>query len=422
VNQPHLLKILLAASESSDLVNEQDNLGRTPLMYACAYNQLESVIILFQKGANWHITDESGYHFIHHAIRNKHPELIAEIIDYVQIHGTLSERQWIIRKYLWTVLEHRRSCLDIRTHLELGTKLVWAFEDELYSPLHLATLHLHLDLLLQYKCPGINSKNSLGHTPLMNAYAYDSYHTCQMMLQSGAVLNESDKTGMTALGWGLRNMLSQPGPHESRNTVAEAATIISICAYLLNAGEDQLNVDYCQCPCSERGCSAVQFLLETVESKFKREHNIRMIPWMVEWILLVRQIKADDALQLLKSFYRLVRFDELGLVHTCCRVTANKQEYNPGRFWDSKGIMNLSNSIEFSTEDHVQIICEQAELIEKLENDCTSFCKGANETSYGEVYAFVTLLARRAVFVEEGQCLALDEREWRGCHFMREVS
>lgn len=74
--------LMFEISKNKNLINSQDNAGRTPLNYACLYNRTANALLLLSSEADPNIADHDGLTPLHRAAFNGLDTLIADLVSH----------------------------------------------------------------------------------------------------------------------------------------------------------------------------------------------------------------------------------------------------------------------------------------------------------------------------------------------------
>jgi hypothetical protein len=228
----------------------------------------------------------------------------------------------------------------------------WKFHTEKSNTLlHCISTLRDFDLLVTNGFKSFNHANSSGTHPLMKLVEWNDSQLLRKCIESGSHVNHQDHLGRTSL-------------HVSAEEIWESFLSINYnnwdsrfqmfeCAEeLLCHGSDPFLGDKCCCACSTLGCTPINVLL-------KEHRKLWETPYLclprcqyflcLEWFDLIRKIKGVEcAKRCLLDMIRVIRFEELGLTHTCCR----KVDSEPKGLW-----MSLDD------EEVDEILDEEKELI-----------------------------------------------------------
>jgi ankyrin repeat protein len=270
LRNPEIIKCFID-NGLSDLIDTVDHKGGTPLMYAAAYNQIESASLLIKSGADPYVSNESrGLTFLGYAMYRKNYTFVQRVIDFYRNAGDEETAQSLTDQCLWAYMI--RSDLRWGDHDgELLRTLPQAKADlgkvseKGNCLLHFATHKVKSTILLTETGYPINQQNFRGYTPLMVLSRFGGASLIQLALSKGAHLQAVDNRGMTALHhlidgitWGGWNKYDC---NDSRDRIdAIAVSLIS--------GADALHGDSCRCACSGSGCTPTGRLLRCCRAYF----------------------------------------------------------------------------------------------------------------------------------------------------------
>jgi ankyrin repeat protein len=365
--RPHHLKLLLDGSLE---INQQDWAGRTPLMYAAAAGITEVAISLVKAGADLWVEDNlyGSHDFIHYAVRSTHWDLAIEVLDFVRQSPTFSSDE--LRSLLNTAIilwagerserrksEHFDSLLTWGADPDIKFTFGWEWHyEESNTLLHSISTLRDFDSLVTAGFKSFNHENSTGAHPLMKLVQSNDPQLVQKCIDSGSFVHHQDHFGHTALHVCAEALRDSFLSHVTERwdlsfKIFESAEV------LLRHGSDPFLGDRCRCACSTMGCTPTHILLKEYRKFWTTGyHNLPRSQYYMslEWLDLIRKVNGlASAKQCVLDMLRQVRFEELGLTHTCCRKASSE--------W--KGLWtNLD-------EDEVdEIMDEEKEIAEDLES------------------------------------------------------
>lgn len=153
--------------------------GMTPLMFAARDGDVLRTAKLLGNGEDPSLVDKRGFDALMYAVRDGN-EAIAKLL-----------------------LDSRRVNIGIRTKYGLTHTLYAAING------HTSCIHALLNTLTdEQKRALVNVPDDSGFTPLMGAAQNGHVETVELLLDSGAIIEQKDRHGMTALFWAVTaNML-----------------------------------------------------------------------------------------------------------------------------------------------------------------------------------------------------------------------
>ncbi|RMY61156.1 hypothetical protein D0865_01152 [Hortaea werneckii] len=206
VSSPGRLRKLLEAGADPDCV---DRAGLTPLMYAAAYGEHQSVLHLVEFQATWGLQERLyGRNFLDYAIRRRHMKVIESLIDWLGEagdHGTASEvLDHCIAYCIVQCNDHYDTTIPHRL-FELG-----ADADTIVNRrtlMHLATTSKMSQLIMKKNFTLFHSRDDSGKTALMQVANLVDANTLTTVAsqEQAADFNAQDARGKTALHYLLRS-------------------------------------------------------------------------------------------------------------------------------------------------------------------------------------------------------------------------
>ncbi len=251
VQNPKMLQYLVEKG-STDSINARDRNGTTPFMYAAAYNQRESAMLLLNAGVDVNIFDKlNGLNFLGYAMVRGNFELLREFVDHYRRLRDAESVQHILDFCLWNymVSNHcRMQDMDgagLRYFLEAGGDLRTTSERG-NTLLHLACHSYEAEVILDHTGYPVNQQNHRGYTPLMVLARLGNPALIRRIVSEGALVNIVDSEKMSALHHLIRNV--QPHALDfdyTRNRInyMNSITVLLVC------GSDVLQGDTCLCAC-----------------------------------------------------------------------------------------------------------------------------------------------------------------------------
>ena len=190
-------------------INDQDEkLGRTPLMYACMRGHISTALTLLRLGADINLRDKKGNTALIMAIWHGHPQLVDQLLK--QKIDPLPDLNMISEEY------HQRNALmlaalkgydSVVTQIVLMPGVSLNNKDGLgNTALALAATNDHLAIvttLLEHV--GINVPNAIGSTPLIIAAEGGKHEMVEQMLKKDADHEVQNHDGYNALSKAILN-------------------------------------------------------------------------------------------------------------------------------------------------------------------------------------------------------------------------
>ena len=404
VTQPKLLRWMLRHVMDSG-IDIKDNTGSTPLIYAAAYQQMESVEALLGRGANPWIRDRfSRMDFWQYAYEvSENGDFLLrslELFGRIKPHGLQEAVAWCLLKIIVTQVKRndvlsRLFLLSVPSFLssvdEFGNSLLHFCGNEQYA----------LTLLHGEVCPW-DVQNRHGYTPLMVLGRKFYVSAIAALHQKGVRSDLVDEWGMNALHHfvdeGLRS-----DPWEW----------LPAFAALIRTGVDTSSGDNCRCPCSVNGCSPIRGLFWLDNGlAFDRERDLRMVPGLIEIGIILKYARTQCEFErAVTDLHRFLRFQELDMTHTCFKhsphdhavfmrpsIRGRVKFFNPCEPHLPQQRFPPQDRHERPDEvDKDQVAFEQEGFTQRLQEDCDQFAKdmcGDAETLW------TSLIARHTVMLE----------------------
>jgi len=169
------------------IVNVRGN-SNTPLHLAARNGRTALVELLLNKGADINANDNQGYTPLGRAMEGKHSKVIALLRE----HGAKeSLHDVVIAGDIDAVKRFLSEGCDVNSRDSLGL-----------TPLHLAAMHGHTDImeLLIAKGADLEARDQhWGNTPLLHATPYGRTEAVRLLLEKGANIEARDGHGLTPL-------------------------------------------------------------------------------------------------------------------------------------------------------------------------------------------------------------------------------
>ncbi|KAK1701949.1 hypothetical protein BDP67DRAFT_453807 [Colletotrichum lupini] len=362
VSDPQRLKALI---DSGHDVNMTDIHGITPLMYAAAVNQDESVTLLIEAGACINAGDKKyGRTFLHYAAVRGHWKLILRFL--VRLEGFADN--WIVEGWaesavlLYHVEYPNLGNLEMR-EVFLGQLLMkcrtanLTFDDVTSGIKDNCLLHYNtgitdFEALMEQGYRLFNHMNSKGQTPLMVAAELGEPDLVRKLVEVGADVNLKDLHHRTALHFALGRM------EKSRGYGFWIA--METLRILLAGGANVFTIDGCRCPCSSFGRLSVVDLLNSSRHWWQGIWEKPPIAAMELLCLTVEYRGAQEGKDLLLSFIRWEKHEELGMSHLCFQRHSADGLY---------GFVASSRPLCLQAEEVDDILDEESEFLAILETE-----------------------------------------------------
>lgn len=416
VLHPEILGHMLKKCSGLDL-DVKDNGGTTPLMYAAAYNIAKSLVVLLEAGADPFAFDRlNKFNAWTYSLIYGNIESLSQMLITFRLITTEDVYQAAVAYCLFTRVHlHAARWNDLDGSI-LRHLLAYGFGKEIFTSFGNTLLHLATNddapILMEHEGFPINKKNRRGITPLMTFVRYQDPVIIQTLLKQGTPVNERDLVGRTALH---HLCVSTPSHGHYRMKSSLMIKNLEIAGILLCSSAQTLPGDRCVCPCSSSGCTPLRKLLTSPSGSKYQALNLATIPWLLEWYLLIFHSDRELLSRHNSELYRLQRFDELGMTHTCCAFRGSGKRYHS--FFTVRTPLEderASYHDEYCDSEPAEDIVEKAEirnaenqLEAQLGRECDTF-ESLHESSRD--IAWVKTLARRAVMMEEALAGTQPER------------
>jgi ankyrin repeat protein len=366
VSRPQHLEALLKSGAD---VDARDKYGITPLMYASAIGNTQVAIRLLESGADPYPTALRYRNFLHIAMSRGHWVIFKDILSHVRHFPETSK--YAPRDLLalgMTVLADddgnnwKRNSPFFQTLLEWGANPnITCYDRRGISRGTL--LHQISDLamvksIISHGFTQFNYPDSAGsHALLWSSFQPDP-DFMELLLEGGSLVNHKNDKGHTTLHMIAQQLKgsvkdSCPPSGGGDDIVYHSRTrLIDCIRLLLDRKADPCLEDKCQCACSRFGCTPSNLILkEHIMSSGSRKDI-----WAMEFLSLVKETTSvETAKQCLLDMLRLVKFEELELIHTC--------------HLESYFFHSLKDDNVVDDEDVEEILDEGKEVIETLEHE-----------------------------------------------------
>jgi len=362
---------LLALVKAGHNLGATDIYGLTPLHYAVFTNQEESLMTLLEACADSGLVSdlESQCNLITYAACWGRWNIIfrflcwSEVVFKKEISESLAKHAISL---LFKDYDHRIGS-DVPSHQFLAKcgSVDFTIDAKNNSLLHYARSVEDVEALLEHGFTLINHVNSEGWHALMSvAINWCQPYVIQKLLDAGSEINLKDNFNHTTLYYVLRNL---PYFDLDSNTPTPPATTETLRILLANDA-DILCGDSCRCACSPNGCfPSTPLICSVPESWMKKKVTLSI--WSLEWLRLVSGHRGtSDARNVLLSFIRKAKFDELNMTHVCC---------NRLRF-------GYPSNNSMPDPDIDEILDEESEFIEILENEMALISSKVYATLLGD--------------------------------------
>ena len=237
-------------------INEQDCYGYTPLIYAAINGDVKTCELLIENGADIGITSDIGKNALDYAIESQHAEIVeflkskgaitneemGEVSKAIKLgnvqevknfiikygkslfnsfkipHFTISNSDLVSRSedlspLQWCVQELRgdkaKAVEMTKVLIAAGADVAICTEKKKRNLLHLACKYHEnnlelVDFLIKTKKIDINEQDCYGYTPLIYAAINGDVKTCKLLLNKGAKIDATSKSGKNALDYAIK--------------------------------------------------------------------------------------------------------------------------------------------------------------------------------------------------------------------------
>lgn len=331
VLRPDVLSMLLQTYSTFDVadIDENDLYGNSPLAYAAAYGQIDSVIILLKSGAD--PLRDGHLEFLRRALFWGHWDVATEAFAFFranarfsyailqrELHHLMAVKASNTLRIPWWQVYAGRSSEFLRKMINLGVDKHMLFEHG-NTLLHLIRDSMEMDCLFNAGFQQIDHCNNEGETALLTFIPHRSY-LARHILMRGCNANHRNRRGETALSKAYAEQWFYWIPCSTRgnNVIWDASLLekisndLAAIANLLHHGADTSISDDCRCPCAPHGCPPLRRLLRP------RGQSIGYI-WMMECLLMLIDIQGRTiAQQALFEIERVREFEKADMTHVCC--------------------------------------------------------------------------------------------------------
>ncbi|KAL9086271.1 MAG: hypothetical protein Q9165_007186 [Trypethelium subeluteriae] len=378
IRQPKLLRKLIPRYEHTDV---SDRWGITPLIYAFAYRQTDSVLLLLEAGSApkrlfdaqsfkfiWGLTPEgTERHLFTLALQHWKKSLDADSFQNF-VDDLMSE-------YAWYCIGHRIYASGLLQELlKFGANPNKVITRGRYPEITLLDIVSNNSEAKALSEAGfshdINHADLNGQTILMKAVRSRNAALVEEHLKKGALLAQQDKQGWSVLHHAAQELQEIIWDPSVANTYGETrltqcSEMINMIKILLRWGADPNARDHCLCACSDSGCSPTTILLRG----YFRAPWIWTCwagGWWLEWLnLLSGSAPEPYGEHIMLDGIRMKRFNDHDLTHVCCRSA---------RY----AVPNIES------DDIPEILDEESEIIRDLEDDMMQFLSSQQGTELEE--------------------------------------
>jgi len=357
-----ILEILV--NKFASHIDNTDNWGFTPLMYAVAMGYRESASFLIRHGANlsvrvrlpglsdpgqecdfigcasiwgradivWDLLQDA----IHagHDVAQQFWRGLAETLDRILYSIDQNDKIWV--KRFWDFLSSSGP-RDVNFTFGDGKTLA-----------HLLQLAETVEPLIQKGFSALNQRDGSGEHCLFNAVRY--HHILATLLTNGAEPSIANRKGETAYHRLFSLKLFKRLVPQSRQAAALIPHVIFRSLRLLLqhdvvGGTRPIPSDNCVCPCTENGHLPLDHLNPRFQDTFVSPETNPL--WALEAISVFEDHgRVEWARRSIISFIRRSEFSKLGMKHTDCCCLEKFPSTEEERFWDTSSIIRREQLIE----------------------------------------------------------------------------
>lgn len=322
VNSPKRLEKLLKLGMSPKVI---DLGGTTPLMYAAAYGQLDSILALLGYDSCMYAYDTlNGRCFIDYVLVHRHLNLITELVQWLREQAASELALALVGRCIrvtfaqcsmWSNSDTLdclfRLCGD--SDIALGSK----------TSMHLARDIEDVRVVLRNNFTAVDVVDEKGETALMRVSRFLDTRLLYRMLNIEATANLSiDRQDFS--GWSVlmhvTKCMDGRNSHLPEETVQlRRASAVGCLNMLLLRGANPTLTDSCNCRCSPDGCSGLSIALHrAVESVGAYDSATSISRTPLDVAIALQACNDDRSLWTTDTVKIFVDFLETGELHTCC--------------------------------------------------------------------------------------------------------
>jgi hypothetical protein len=335
---PSRLERLLQSGMDPDT---EDGKKTTPIMYAAAYGQLDSVILLMQYVSRLDFQDDLNNRFFEgYAICYGHIHLVEGLVRWLRNEGYAEDALCIIDRCI------HYHAVNASATMNMGVPILEALLELDADPditsgakntlMHLIDRAKYGKVLIKHGFTAAAVQNKDGETALMHVVSFlDPALTKSLLslqLSAGVSIDLRDVSHWTALLHLVKHMRYRfSGSWDTIEVRFQRKTDATRCLnLLLRQGAEVLLTDTCKCPCSPGGCSAMSIALHhalevTRPTSFREVLDV--LPIDLAIAILTR---GDEKLRTLAdTVATFSSFIESGEKHSCCALSSVRPWYWP---------------------------------------------------------------------------------------------
>jgi hypothetical protein len=310
-----------------------DRGGTTPMMYAAAYGQLDSVLVLIQHGARPDLRDDLNNRiFVDYAICFRRVDLLKGLVTWLRDQGQAADALRIIDRSIHYHLINSSATMDMAVPI-LETLLALGGDPDVLYDTTVTAMHLvkRADLgksLLKRDFTAAGVQDEAGQTALMHTVRFLDPGLTRTLLDlqsaAGTSIDQRDQTHWSLMHHLFLHMRCKfSGPWDSLQIRFRLKTHAIRCMNLvLRRGAEALLTDACGCPCSPSGCSPMSIALHQA-LEVTRPMSFRDVLSTLPVDLAIGVLALGDAhlRTLADTVATFSAFVESGGRHSCCALT-----------------------------------------------------------------------------------------------------
>jgi ankyrin repeat protein len=297
----------------------------TPLMYAAAHGQLDSVLVLLGYDSCMHAYDTLNRRcFIDYALVHRHLDLITELTQWLREQAA-SELALDLLGRCIRVTFAQSSCWSDSDTLDCLLRLCGDSDIELGSKtsMHLARDVEDARVVLRNNFTAVNAVDEEGETALMRVSRFLDTRLLYKMLDieaaAGVSIDRQDVSRWSVLMHVTKCLDGRNSYQPDETLRLRRASAVGCLNMLLSRGASSTLTDSCNCPCSPDGCSALSIALHrAVESIGPYDSATSISRTPLDFAIALRTCTDDRSLWATDTVKTFVDFYETGELHTCC--------------------------------------------------------------------------------------------------------
>lgn len=319
---PKRLERLLELDMSAEVLDLGDT---TPLMYAAAYGQLDSVLVLLRYDCCIHAFDTLNRRcFIDYALVHRHLDLITELVLWLREQAASELALDLLGRSV------RVTFAQCSLWSDSGT-LDWLFRlcgDSDIALCSTTSMHLARDVedarvVLRNNFTAVEVVDDEGETALMRVSRFLDTRLLYKMLDieaaAGLAIDRQDNSGWSVLMHVTKCLDGREFYQPDETLRLRRASAVGCLTMLLSRGASPTLTDSCTCPCSPDGCSALTIALHrAVESVGPYDSATSISRTALDFAIALQKCTDNHSLWATDTVRTFVDFLETGELHTCC--------------------------------------------------------------------------------------------------------